>query len=79
MQTQYPESLRAVISAREAVASNWLVDAGYTGATDDECACILDPTRADEARAMIDHWQVRCGLPEHLATAIADLLTPAEG
>lgn len=62
------------ISAAEADASRWLVDAGYDPATDEQCACILDAERADEARAMIDHWQARCGLPAHFADAIVSRL-----
>jgi hypothetical protein len=70
----YTQAELGAISAAEAAASNWLYDAGYDGATDEQCACICDPTRADEARAMIDHWQARCGLPEHLANAITEKL-----
>lgn len=70
----YSEAERARISAAEADASRWLVDAGYDGATDDQCACILDPTRANDARAMIEHWQIRCGLPAHFADAITSQL-----
>jgi hypothetical protein len=72
--TEYTEQERGAISAAEAAASNWLIDAGYEGATDDQCACLLDKSRADEARGMVDHWQARCDLPEALANAILDKL-----
>lgn len=73
-QIPYTEAEQGAISAAEADASRWLFDAGYDPATDEQCACILDPDRADEARAMIDHWQVRCGLPAHFADAIVSRL-----
>lgn len=74
MSTNYTEQELGALSAAEAAASQWLVDAGYTGATDDECACITDKARADEARGMVMHWVSRCDLPEHLAKAITDKL-----
>jgi hypothetical protein len=62
------------LSFAESAISTWLHDRGYTGATEDECACMLDPSRADEALAMLDHWQVRCGVPAHLIDRAAELI-----
>lgn len=64
------EELRGALSAKEAALSQWLFDAGYSGLTDDQCACLLDPSRNEEANDMLDHIEARCGAPEHLTMAI---------
>ncbi len=56
------------------LADTWLLGAGYDAVTDEQHSTAMDPATSEDAIGMVEHWQVRCGLPAHITDKLVSLL-----
>lgn len=59
--------------------NNDLTARGYAPLTQDQIECLCDGTRAEEARAMLDHLIMRCDLYMFIADDAARFIDACEG
>jgi hypothetical protein len=66
------EELKGKLSAAEAALSNWMVDAGYSGFTDAQCALLFatDDESIADCDGMLDDLEARVGVSESLLMAL---------